>query len=1477
MFVKYSQVLNGMEGSKQMRKNYRLKRMLAAGLAAVMLAGGMNVSVPEEARAAETDINWEQIREVVSRYYGEWTDTTYPGQMSDLTPDTALMGNGDVGVNSGGSADEKTFYISKGNFWEYNGTQKALGGYTIRGQQEERADLAYKKPVQVSSQFTGEAKGTLVDGDDQTQWTSSEYNHYEDHWAVVDLGTVKKIGYWVVKNRGVINSAERNLNTSDFRLEYSNDGESWNKIADITGNTQDIVTGVTDVEARYVRLYITKGSQSDNQYARIAELELYEEESSSNTFAPEYVSVLSSSNDTYGLGNFGDVKAVDGSFQQNETGWGWCTYPIDQSVQEPQWLQVNFSEEKYLVQYRLFSDGAAREIARECNSYDFQLQYRNGDEEEWQTADDVRANTENIYNKVLDKPIRAKQFRIYITDPVQPEYDRTQDVRAKISNLEFYSVEQEFDTSSEPAKFYEKQDILNARVLTELELGGIPVSMETFTAAEENVVVTKLTDNGTEPLSLEADTWVKSDDRNRPVEIVKNKNGTISAARSTYNSNPSNPGSHTSKAVITTAVVGAESERAAGTDKVTHRFTINPGESVYLVSAVAGGGQTYDNTGKLTGEDPVEVSAALLEKYSDEYAVAELKEGHQNWWKNYWSASYVDFGTEDEKLNSVQKYYYGAQYILGCSVRDGKTAPGIMGIWCNTDNPKWSNHYQLNYNHNAVYYGFGSSNRPEFNKAAFQVILDYMEQGKKNAESITELQKLDWVDAYWVQPGGDTLYVDKRLEEGTLTEEGISGGVLYPAGIIPFGQSACAGLYHNQTANASYSALAGVEYYKYTMDEDYLQDYLYDYLKACAAFYERWMECDEATGQYNVYAGFHEQSWGYNPTIELLTIDFLFDTLINASETLGLDADRREKWIDIRDHLAPMKVAELNGRNVIAFAEKKWEGGDTYEFNESVLVKTDGNVTQLDGLCLDGTIGGYFSDPQLLETIRSTLSISEQSWLHGNHFTRTYPVAVRSRYDIGTIIDFLSTMIDTNIQPNLRIKDDYHGLEKCANIMAVNEMLLIADDGIVKLFPNWYTDKDAKFASLRAKGAFTVSAEYDGTAQEAKNVTITSEAGEDMTLVSPWEEGMTVKDAQGNIVETEKGAVLNWEDQENAAYTFATTEGETYTIEKGEAETEKPSKSTLQYFMDKAKEHQAAGDVDDCVESIQNLFAEAVAEGEVVMADENATYEEIMNTTVKLMKAIQALDMKAADKTDLEMAVELAKSIDLTDYVEAGQTEFQQALSDAKGILSDGDAMQEETDAAWSAFVDALGSLRLKADKSALEDLLNSLEELDLSPYTEESAAVFRTAFASARAVLADSALSVDEQKMVDDAVQALNDAKEKLELKDGTVGDSIGDGGTGDESTGNGDDDTGNEGSNTGDGDGQTPGSGDNSGNSGNADSSNTEDNDTGNSSAGNAEYKAESPKTGDEEIPFSLPALAAAALAGGIMLTILKKKRNG
>ena len=353
---------------------------------------------------------------------------------------------------------------------------------------------------------------------------------------------------------------------------------------------------------------------------------------------------------------------------------------------------------------------------------------------------------------------------------------------------------------------------------------------------------------------------------------------------------------------------------------------------------------------------------------------------------------------------------------------------------------------------------------------------------------------------------------------------------------------------------------------------------------------------------------------------------------------------------------------------------------------------------------------------------------------------------------------------------------------------------------------------------------------------ENQNITWTSD-----------DETVAYVDAQGLVTAVSAGR----------AVITVTTEDGSFTAEcLVKVRAEKPvSKNTLEYFLNEAKTHWDNGDADDCVQSVQDLFKEAIAEGEAVMADEYVTREEVQSAALKLMKAVQALNMKAADKMDLEMAVELAEMIDLDDYVSAGQQAFTDALAAAEDVLDDGDAMQPEADSAWNALVNAMSELRLKADKTVLETILNEAADLDLTLYTEETVAVYNMALASAMTVYADPEISVEDQQIVDDAVTALRSAADGLVLKpdDGDAGNT----GSGDTQEPD-DEDAGN----TGSGDTQEPDDGD-AGNAGSSDTQEPDDGDSGNAGSGDTQ-KPDDGNTGNAGNQGSSTQTAANGNAG-------------
>ena len=122
-------------------------------------------------------------------------------------------------------------------------------------------------------------------------------------------------------------------------------------------------------------------------------------------------------------------------------------------------------------------------------------------------------------------------------------------------------------------------------------------------------------------------------------------------------------------------------------------------------------------------------------------------------------------------------------------------------------------------------------------------------------------------------------------------------------------------------------------------------------------------------------------------------------------------------------------------------------------------------------------------------------------------------------------------------------------------------------------------------------------------------------------------------------------------------------------------------------------------------------------------------------------QAIQVSFIAVAGKASEEPSEPVSKTLlerylnDAKGYVEDGtvsglvesvQKLFADAIAKGEAVMADGDALQAETDEAWNTLVEAMNALRLKADKSVLEDLISQMEGMDLSGYTEESVSVFR-------------------------------------------------------------------------------------------------------------------------------------------------------
>ena len=114
------------------------------------------------------------------------------------------------------------------------------------------------------------------------------------------------------------------------------------------------------------------------------------------------------------------------------------------------------------------------------------------------------------------------------------------------------------------------------------------------------------------------------------------------------------------------------------------------------------------------------------------------------------------------------------------------------------------------------------------------------------------------------------------------------------------------------------------------------------------------------------------------------------------------------------------------------------------------------------------------------------------------------------------------------------------------------------------------------------------------------------------------------------------------------------------------------------------------------------------------------------------------MEFKEADKDDLAKVLSLAETMNsnLDAYLEEGRPAFVTALDTAENVYEDEFAPQEDVDNAWRNLLKAMADLRLKPDKSLLEELIRQAEALNEADYDAQSFSVMRAALAEAKRCL---------------------------------------------------------------------------------------------------------------------------------------------
>jgi hypothetical protein len=315
-------------------------------------------------------------------------------------------------------------------------------------------------------------------------------------------------------------------------------------------------------------------------------------------------------------------------------------------------------------------------------------------------------------------------------------------------------------------------------------------------------------------------------------------------------------------------------------------------------------------------------------------------------------------------------------------------------------------------------------------------------------------------------------------------------------------------------------------HYLYTRDRDFLETRAFTPIREAVLFLVAYMTRPDAHGpnwgddRYHVFPTVPPELYGLRPGFDrnsdcladLTLIRFLFYAFVSACDALGREASEAallEQVWEILSHYPDYPTADTPEGPVYVSVEGE-DPEIVYNLGVSTMTVFPGEEHGLESqddeyelaarsyrrqrneggneLVFMNLVGARLG---LLDLERFKRQVSYCTIPNGTCTDKA--LQTDGRYSDETPFDFMSRM----------------GIwfENFALPLVVNECLLQSYTGTLRLFPNWPDDRAAEFHTLRAAGAFLVSAAQ--TAKGVSWVAIESEAGSPVRMVNPW--GGTVR------------------------------------------------------------------------------------------------------------------------------------------------------------------------------------------------------------------------------------------------------------------------------------------------------------------------------------------------------------------------------
>jgi len=560
------------------------------------------------------------------------------------------------------------------------------------------------------------------------------------------------------------------------------------------------------------------------------------------------------------------------------------------------------------------------------------------------------------------------------------------------------------------------------------------------------------------------------------------------------------------ESAVAIAVTGRES-RARYLNQTEVQLSTAPGRGRFtiLIASAASTDESVDVVSKSIGT----ITTAETRGFD------VLRKDTARWWNEFWSRGAVYLHSRSGQADFVEANYDYFLYLMGASSR-GDFPPRFGGMVWQTDGDmsRWGSQYWWA-NTSAYYNNLMAANRLDLLDPMFKLY-----GGMYDAAAVAASQQ--WgSEGIWI-PETTFFNGPERLPDGVAAElrEMVLARKPFSDRSAQFDEFAANKNRHNSRWNyradgtwdkGNYvfeskgtgifghtSHILGVaarigaiawQRYQFTGDEAWFRQYGYPFIRGAAEFYRTFPNLQkDADGVYHInHTNSGESAWNSRDApYEVSCMHMIFPVAVRASEVLGVDAELRAKWRDVKEHLvAPPARARCgtgseiaDGRPYGAFVYEG-PGAITPEGPEAELKQRFLGFTRL-GSFIDAAGGGG------AQIFRNRLRLREG------------PGAIDAEHVAGLSTGLHASLLNSHPES-------------------------LTNEEPASIFNDWPKDWDAAF-TLLARGGFIVSAAQQNGSVPL--VEVVSQRGGEFLLVNPWGTGSVTVYRDGRKSEDVVGATI---------------------------------------------------------------------------------------------------------------------------------------------------------------------------------------------------------------------------------------------------------------------------------------------------------------------------------------------------------------